>query len=1082
MPLPHSVPAPRRRRTSLGRATAAALTCALLVGAPAVAQAAAPDTATAATAAAPADLNLTQFVDPRIGTSISSTSGYAGNINPGAKVPFGMVTFGPDMSRTNYNGSGGYLVSPSAASARVNFLSLTHLNGVGCPGQGVVGMLPRTAPTAVADSRGVPQSSPSFLTSTEKAAPGAYGMTLDSGVAVELGATERTGIARFTYPDAASAYFSLDTRLNGTSNSRSDAGQVTAANTALTVSDDGRVLSGKTVAPAFCIPWGTKYNSNMYFYAELDKPLKAQAEGSTVNTVVNNSAVLQYDLPSGDPTLNIRVGISSVSVENAKLNLQTENPTAGLEQTRKAADDAWNERLNTVRIDQAADPAALDSTQRANLTKFYTALYRVYGSPTIYSDVNGDFRSMRANAPLATAVDRTGGVEVRPTANVSDYDYTRPDGSSAGYETHYSGLSLWDTYRSQAQLLALLAPDVASDVAQSIVVDGLQCGALPHWVDASDDSTPMSGDNALPVLAGSYAFGARDFDLETAARFVRQSAFDPASACNGNRSFPDSATYLANGYYPGASSANIERYNSDYAAASFLSDVRDVLPDAATDENIADLQARAGLWTNILDPATGTIAARQASTQPGTPGPLTSGSFHESTEPNYFWSFGQSWDGLIEAIGGDEPAIARLNTLFSMDDALTATPTLRQLNGGESASTFYMGNEMGYPAPWAYNWAGKPAASQYVVSQLRNTAFGTGRDGMPGNDDMGAQSSWYVFASLGLFPVSPSDGGLAVSSPLFPAATVRLGGHDVRITTDVDPVSAPFIADMSIDGQPYGRSWLSAATLQKADTIEFGLSASATDWASAVHPTDAAATTTSATLSASTYELGSAEQVSAEVTVASADLTTPAGTVEVRSGDDVIGSAPLTSGSATVPLTIPAGTPAGALELVAVFVPDDPAWAVTSTSAAVTLDIREATTPPELRPDVVLSDNRVARGAEVTVSVSGFEPKSDVTIELHSTPVTLAAVRTDAAGAGEVTVRIPTDATLGAHSVVATSGDLTARAALTVVAAPAEQGGGLATTGGAVLTGAILAGVAALAIGALLLLRARRRRSIPTES
>src|SRR5262245_9854063 len=270
------------------------------------------------------ELSLTQYVNPFIGTAVSSTSGYAGNVNPGAQVPFGMVDFGPDMPRTNFNGSGGYLTKANATSGRLNFFSLTHLNGPGCPGQGVVGMMPASTPQAVASATGRP-AGVTFQTANESAAPGRYSVQLDNQVGVQLTATTRTGMAQFTYPGKDAGYFSLDTRLNANSNLSSTVGKISAANTALTVADDGRVLSGKTVAPAFCTPYGTQFNSNVYFYAELDKPLRAQPAGSTVNTVSNGAAVLQYDLTDADPTLRIRVGISPVSIANAKLNLQTEN-------------------------------------------------------------------------------------------------------------------------------------------------------------------------------------------------------------------------------------------------------------------------------------------------------------------------------------------------------------------------------------------------------------------------------------------------------------------------------------------------------------------------------------------------------------------------------------------------------------------------------------------------------------------------------------------------------------------------------------------------------------------------------------
>lgn len=293
-------------------------------------------------------------------------------------------------------------------------------------------MMPASTPQPVAS--GARPTGVRFQTATETAEPGLYSVQLDNQVKVALTATTRTGMAQFSYPNADSGYFALDTKLNGNSNSGAG-NKISAANTALSIGNDGRTLSGTTVAPAFCTPYGTKFNSPVYFYAELNRSLRPQ-NGGTVNTVQNGAAVLQYQLPADDPTLTMRVGISAVSLDNAKLNLQTENAASSFEQVRSATDAAWNPRLNSIRIDQAADPAALTAGQRDNLTKFYTALYRVFGSPTVYSDVNGDFRSMAASEPYPADVDVTGTVLDRPTANVADYTFRRSDGSTGGYSTH----------------------------------------------------------------------------------------------------------------------------------------------------------------------------------------------------------------------------------------------------------------------------------------------------------------------------------------------------------------------------------------------------------------------------------------------------------------------------------------------------------------------------------------------------------------------------------------------------------------------------------------------------------------------
>ena len=370
----------------------------------------------------------------------------------GAMVPFGMVNFGPNTPRYNFNGSGGYL-STGGSGGTIDFFSVTHLSGVGCPGQGTVAMLPTDAATAVA-SGGRPIGI-GYRYADETAEPGYYKVRLANGIVTELSATARAGIARFTYTSKDKGFFSIDAKLNGNSDSGST--KVTANNVALALASDGKSMSGQAVAPAFCTPYGTVWNAPVYFYATFDKPLRKQAGTSAVNTASNGAATLQFDLTDADRTVTVKVGVSSVSVRNAQANLKAEGETLAFDDARKNASGLWNDRLNTIQI-EAATPAALNATQKANLTKFYTALYRVFGTPTLYSDTNGEFRSMRqprnADGSYPKSVDQTGTIPARATAKVSDYAFRRADGSQGGAGNHYTGFSLWDTYRSQAQLRA----------------------------------------------------------------------------------------------------------------------------------------------------------------------------------------------------------------------------------------------------------------------------------------------------------------------------------------------------------------------------------------------------------------------------------------------------------------------------------------------------------------------------------------------------------------------------------------------------------------------------------------------------
>lgn len=779
---------------------------------------------------------LTKFVNPFIGTEKAEVAGgdvHSGNVNPGAQTPFGMVSFGPDTKGSGNGwgfGSGGYYYKDTAIK---NF-SMTHLNGPGCRGQGGVALMPSDSIT------GFGLVNTTYSHANEAAEPGFYKVTFNNKISSELTATTRTGMARFSWPDAAKAVLVIDAKQ---SNGMSVAAGTGESDADIALSADNKSVSGKSVVGAFCD--GT-WRKPVYFHVTFDKPLKA-ATSST-----NNGATrLHFDLTDSDKTVHVRIGISSVSTGNAKLNLETENKDLSFDALKGQASTEWNRRLNTVQLDLARPgeleklPQAKLTTAKTNLTKFYTALYRVFSGPTVYSDVNGDYRSMKQAVPFPAADT----VPARTTENVSNANYTfKLDGKDAGYKTHYSGLSMWDTYRSQAQLVALVAPGEASDMMQSLVADAKQCGALPHWVDGSDDTIPMQGDHAPNVVAGSYMFGARNFDIESMRAFMKKSAFDDASACNDklsvgrNADQPVLPTYRRLGYVPTyfpkipwyAGSATIEMITSDRSIGAFLK----ALPTAAADKaEIDDLitgtagkAPRASNWTNLFDRTRKMLLGKDLD------GNWDSGSadlFHESTEENYIWAFAHDWTALIDALGGKAAAVARLNKLFSFKAFDGIEPAGLQLNSGEKGSTFYIGNEPAFQTPWAYNWAGSPKHAQYILPVIMNKNFSLNPGGLPGNDDMGATSAWYIWAALGLYPVIPSEGGLAVSTPQFDGMTLWLGnGKKLRLETDKQALldNVRYIGEMKLNGTTYKGSWLPLDKIRNGGMLKYALSATPTDW------------------------------------------------------------------------------------------------------------------------------------------------------------------------------------------------------------------------------------------------------------
>ncbi|MBB3238083.1 putative alpha-1,2-mannosidase [Phyllobacterium endophyticum] len=758
------------------------------------------------------DMALTQFVNAFVGTTDTETGGgHSGNLNPGAQTPFGMVSFGPDTKGSGQGwgkGSGGYYYDDKS----IQFFSMTHLNGPGCRGQGAVAMLPKDSGSAISTS-GI-----SYNHANEKAEPGYYQVKFDNGINSEFTATTRTGMTRFTFADKDKAFLIIDSSRNNTSK---DGG---SSPVTVKLADDKKSVSGQAIAPAFC---GGTWKQPVYFHAAFDKPLRT-------SSVDNDAATLQFDLADADKSVQVKIGISSVSAANAKLNLETENAGWSFDAVKERSLDIWNQRLNTIQLDLARPeefkkvPQDKQADATNKLTQFYTALYRVYSGPTVFSDVNGEYRSMKQVSG--------GDLPVRATENVANYKF-KVDGKDAGYKTHYSGLSMWDSYRSQAQLLAWIAPDEASDMMQSLVADAQQCGAFPHWVDGSEDTTPMEGDHAPNVVAGSYVFGAKNFDLENARKFMKRSAFDADSKCNDKSSAGSGrlAAYLAKNYLSArnsdhASSNTIEMITTDQSIGSFLAG----LPSAGGDQaDITTLFNRASNWKNIFDDSADQMRLRAKDDE----GNWASGEFHESTEENYIWAFGHDWTALIDKLGGKQKGIERLNTLFSYKSfSLADEPSGIDLNGGEGSSGYYIGNEPAFQTPWAYNWAGSPKHAQYIIPVIMRKNFSLKPGGLPGNDDMGATSGWYVWSALGLYPVIPSAPGMAVSTPQFSGATVWLGnGKKLRIETDKQAMldDMRYISEMKLGDAEYKGTWLPLDKIRHGGKLSFKLSDKPTEWGSA---------------------------------------------------------------------------------------------------------------------------------------------------------------------------------------------------------------------------------------------------------
>ena len=530
----------------------------------------------------------------------------------------------------------------------------------------------------------------------------------------------------------------------------------------------------------------------VYFAVEFDHPFASYGtwQGGTVSngassvTGKNVGGWVEFDT-TGSPVVGAKVAISYVSVDGAMKNLAATSSDFATVQGQSYAQ--WNSMLQKIQV---------AGGNSSDLTAFYTALYHALLCPTVFSDVDGSYIGFDNTVHQVTP----------------------------GHE-QYANFSGWDIYRCQVPLLALLVPGETSDMMQSLVNDADQGGWLPKWPVANTYTDSMGGDSADPIIASAYAFGARSFDTESALRYMIKGATDTTSPLGQGWYYPRDfqATlagvedYNADGYVPtdpstsgSGSSVTLEFALDDFAIAQFAGE----LGDTATHDAF---MRRAQNWQNVFDPSTGYSQPRglNGAFLPSTDPAATQNGFEEGNAAQYTWMIPQNLAAVLTALGGTQAAIARLDSFFT------------QLNAGSDAPYMWAGNEICLGVPWAYNYAGAPWKTQQVVRDIMTQLYPPQPGGEPGNDDLGALSSWYVWAAIGLYPATPGTPELTVGAPLFPQVTISLaGGRQLQINAPGAGTGAPYVTGLSLNGQRWDKAWLPASVVHAGGTLAFTLSAS----------------------------------------------------------------------------------------------------------------------------------------------------------------------------------------------------------------------------------------------------------------
>ncbi|MGM9331673.1 GH92 family glycosyl hydrolase [Streptomyces murinus] len=712
-----------------------------------------------------------------------------GNTFPGAAVPFGMVQLSPD---TGHNTGYDYTQS------RIRGFSLVHLSGVGCRIGGDLPVLPTTGDVTQTDDA---KYAAAFAHGDETASPGYYRVGLASGIRAELTASARTGVQRYTFPATTKA----NVLLNAAQSLHK------ASGSKVEILDD-RTVRTEITGHGFCRDTGPY---TVYTITRFSRPFTAYGtwDGATVTAGSRGGrggAYVRFDT-TGDRTVEATTALSYVDAAGAAGNLRAEGGRS-FDTVRRAARAQWETRLAGVRV-----RGGTDTLRRT----FYSSLYRSYLAPNVGGDADGRY-----------------------------FGWDRRVHRAQGF-TYYQNWSLWDTYRTQAQLLALLAPREARDMARSVVAIDEDGGWLPKWGYGPVETNVMSGDPVTPFLTTAYQMGLLKGFEERAYRALRKNADGVPPAANPGIGREANAEYIRDGFAPFDKDRPLAKMgDSDYHHGASVT-LEYALADAMLaqmarglghDADAARYAARSRDYRTIFDPSTGFFRARDASGAfTGSPDPALGTGFHEGTAWQYQWLVPQDLTGMVELIGGKRAANDRLDSFFAYD-RLLADParTAREVWVHGDAYAYYNAavyNPMNEPdliAPYTYLATGQPWKTTDVVHAAL-TLFTDGPTGMTGNDDLGTMSAWNVLSSIGLFPIQPGYDTWGLSTPVFDRVDLALdrrywpsGG--LTVTAPGTSAADRYVQGVRADGSAHGRTYLTTRALRSLRSLAFTVGPRPSGW------------------------------------------------------------------------------------------------------------------------------------------------------------------------------------------------------------------------------------------------------------
>ena len=701
-------------------------------------------------------VDYTQLVNPFIGTD------FTGNTYPGAQAPFGMVQLSPDNGLAGWDRISGYFYPDSTIAG----FSHTHLSGTGAGDLYDILFMPVTLPYK--EAKGELGIHSKFSHNDEEASAGYYRVKLqDYNINVELTATPRCGVQRYTFPKAESMVI-LNLKK--------------AMNWDFTMDSHIEVVDSCNIR-GYRFSEGWARGQKVYFATRFSRPFKSmeldnaeiKLKGEKVGT--SNIARFMFDTAEGEQ-ITVVTALSGVSVEGAVKNLNAEAPHNDFDKYLAEAKADWNKQLQRIEIKGGADD------DRVN---FYTALYHSMIAPTIYSDVDGKYYG--------------------PDKQVHQAD---------GW-TNYSTFSLWDTFRAAHPLFTYTEPERVGDMVQSFIAFYEQNGRLPVWNFWGSETDMMIGYHAVPVIVDAYLKGIGNFDPEK--------ALEACVATANIDEYRGIGSYKTKGYVP----YNVkDEYNAEnwslsrtleYAFDDFC--IAEMAQKMGKTELANEFYKRSQNYRNVFNPATGFMQPidDKGVFQPNFNPDEYTAHICESNAWHYFWSVQHDIKGLVSLTGGQDKFAAKLDSMFTYIPA--GNEELPIFSTG-MIGQYAHGNEPSHHVIYLYNKVRQPWKAQKYAAQVMHDLYFNAPAGLCGNEDCGQMSAWYVFSAMGFYPVNPVSGEYEIGTPLFPEMRLNLS-NGKTFTVLAPNVSREniYIQSVKVNGQPYDKSFITHQQIMDGATVEF---------------------------------------------------------------------------------------------------------------------------------------------------------------------------------------------------------------------------------------------------------------------